>query len=103
MAPDVDDLYQKAMLHTLGVFAELETEMAQRRSDPEHAHGPAPLGFEKYEGSLIEGDNCHDVCAIIDMVASGDLLKRRAAGRLDTSQTTIRSAIKERSELYGLN
>lgn len=111
LAPDVDDPYQKAMLQMLGVFAELEAEMAQqrtreglaqRRRDPEYAHRPAPLGFEKDDGALVEGDDYHDVCAVLDMVASGDLSKRKAATRLDTTRATIRNALTDRPELYGL-
>lgn len=111
LAPDVDDPYQKAMLQMLGVFAELEAEMAQqrtreglaqRRRDPDYAHGPAPLGFEKDDGALVEADDYHDVCAVLDMVASNDLSKRKAAKRLDTTRATIRNSLTERPELYGL-
>ncbi len=100
------------MHQMLGVFAELEAEMAQqrtreglaqRRRNPDYAHGPAPLGFEKEDETLVEGNNYHDVCAVLDMVASGDLSKRKAAKRLNTTRATIRNAPTDRSELYGLS
>lgn len=108
--PDEDDPYQKAMFRLLGVFAELEAELAQQRtreglsskmeSDDYH-HGRAPLGFAKEDGTLYEGDQYDEVCAVLDMVQKETLSQRKAAERLDTSRTTIRRAL-ERAELYGI-
>lgn len=111
-ASDADtDPFQKAMLRLLGVFAELEADLAQQRTkegiaakmrNPEYAHGPAPLGYHKEEGRLIENEDHDRVVSALEMVAKGDLSKRKAARELDTSRATIRRAIEERPELYGL-
>lgn len=111
LVPGESDPYQTAMLQLLGVFAELEANMAQQRTreglaakmqEDDYTHGPAPLGFVKDDGDLIEGDNFHDVVAVLSMVDSGDLSKRKAADRLSTSRATIRRALDDRRELYAL-
>jgi len=63
LKPEKDDPFQKAMFQLLGVFAELEAEMAQLRareglqarfeSDEDYHHGRAPLGFRKTGGDLV--------------------------------------------------
>jgi len=110
LKPGETDPYQQALFQLLGVFAELEANMAQQRtregiaarqeSDDYH-HGPAPLGFEKRDGQLVQGDNYHDVTAALDMIRKGDLSKRQGAMELDTSRRTIDRAL-DRGELYGL-
>jgi len=75
--------------------------IAARQQEDEYHHGRPPLGFEKEDGRLIEGDNYDQVCAVLDMVAKRELSKRRAAGELDTSRTTISRAL-EREKLYGI-
>jgi DNA invertase Pin-like site-specific DNA recombinase len=109
LRPGEEDPYQTALFQLLGVFAELEANIAQQRtkegiaarqeSDDYH-HGRPPLGFEKDDGRLIEADNYHDVVAVLDMVKKGNLSKRKAAERLGTSRPTITRAL-DREELYG--
>jgi len=111
LKPDETDPYQTALFQLLGVFAELEANMAQQRtregiaarqeSDDYH-HGPAPLGFEKRDGELVQGENYHDVTATLDMIQKGELSKRQGAKELDTSRKTIDRAL-DRGELYGLS
>lgn len=110
LRPGDEDPFQRALFQLLGVFAELEANMAQQRTkegiaarqaSDEYHHGPAPLGFSKDEGRLVEGDNYHDVVAVLDMVQKDELSKRKAAERLDTSRPTINRAL-DREELYGL-
>jgi DNA invertase Pin-like site-specific DNA recombinase len=110
LRPDETDPYQEALFHLLGVFAELEASMgrqrtkegiAARQESDDYHHGPAPLGFEKRDGSLVQADNYHDVTAALDMVQKGELSKRKAADELDSSRKTINRAL-ERGELYGL-
>lgn len=110
MLPDEDDPYQNALFRLLGVFAELEAEMAQKRTkeglavrmeNEEYHHGPAPLGFNKEDGRLSEGDDYDNVCSVLDMVAKDELSKRKAAEELGTSRATINRAL-ERGELYAL-
>jgi DNA invertase Pin-like site-specific DNA recombinase len=110
LRPDDDDPYQTALFQLLGVFAELEANMAQQRTkeglaarmaNDEYHHGPAPLGFEKDDGFLIEGEHYHDVVSVLEMVQKDELSKRKAARRLDTSRPTINRAL-DRSELYGI-
>lgn len=64
MKPDDEDPAQKALFRLLGVFAEFEDEMAQKRTregiaarmqNEEYHHGPAPLGVEEDDGQLIGG------------------------------------------------
>lgn len=109
--PGDNDPFQKAMLRLLGVFAELEAEMAQQRAkeglavrqkEDDYRHGPAPLGYEKDDGHLVEGPRYDEVVAVLHDVATDDLSKRKAADRLDTTRTTIRASINDRPELYGL-
>jgi len=109
--PEDEDPFQKAMLRLLGVFAELEADMAQQRAregiavrqkEEEYSHGPAPLGYAKDDGHLVEGPHFDEVVQTLESVAAGDLSKRKAAKRLDTTRSTIRTSINDRPELYGL-
>jgi len=110
LRPGDDDPYQTALFQLLGVFAELEANMAQQRTkeglaarmeNDGYNHGRAPLGFAKDDGRLVKADNYHDVTAVLDMIQKDELSKRKAAERLDTSRPTINRAL-ERTELYGL-
>jgi len=109
--PDDSDPFQSAMLRLLGVFAQLEAEMAQQRAkegiavrqkEEKYSHGPAPLGYEKDEGHLVEGPHYDEVVSVLNDVVSENLSKRKAADQLDTTRTTIRASINDRPELYGL-
>lgn len=108
--PDDDDPMQDAIWQLLGVFAEFEAEMtkkrikegiAARQQAEDYHHGPAPLGFDKNDGALIESPDFDRVCAVLEMVQADELSKRKAAKRLDTSRPTINRAL-DRAELYGL-
>jgi len=96
-------------MQMLGAFAEWQARVKQmntkegiaaRQQEDSYHHGRPPLGFEKEDGSLIEGENYDRVCAILDMVAKGNLSKRKAASELDTSRSTITRSL-DRGELYG--
>jgi DNA invertase Pin-like site-specific DNA recombinase len=111
LKPHENDPYQTALFRVLGVFAELEAEIAQKRTregiaarqqSEEYHHGPAPLGFEKDDGRLVEGDNYDLVCAVLEMKASGDMGTREAARELGCGTATINRCLDERAELYGL-
>ena len=108
--PDDNDPYQHAMLQMLSVFAELEAEMAQARTreglrtrmaNDEYHHGPAPLGFEKNDGRLIESGRFDHVAVTLQEVAEDRLSKRKAAQELDCARATISRAL-DRAELYGI-
>lgn len=108
--PNEDDPYQEALFRMLGVFAQLEAEMTQQRvkegiaarqNAEDYHHGPAPLGFAKDDGQLIEGEAYDEVVATLEMVQKGDLSKRKAASRLDCSRSTVNRAL-DRADLYGL-
>jgi len=108
--PDEDDPVARLMLQMLGAFAEWEARVkrqntregiAARRENPDYHHGRAPLGFDKDAGELIEAENYHEVVAVLEMYAKGELSQSKAAQRLDTSRPTIKRAL-ERGELYGL-
>lgn len=107
---DETDPYQKAMFQLLGVFAELEADLAQQRTkegiaarqnNPEYHHGRAPLGFGKDGGELYEADNYDRVVTVLELVAKDNMSKRKAAKKLDTSRRTINRAM-DRLELYDL-
>jgi DNA invertase Pin-like site-specific DNA recombinase len=111
LKPGESNPFQKATLRLLGVFAELEAEMAQQRAreglavrqrDEKYAHGPAPLGFRKDEGHLVEGEEYDEVCTVLADVVAGKQSKRKAAEQLDTTRATIRNNIEDRAELYDL-
>lgn len=111
LRPGDDDPYQDALFQLLGVFAELEAKIkrknvsegiAARQQNDDYHHGPAPLGFEKEEGRLIEAANHDRVCSVLDAVVRGDMSKRQASKELDTSRRTVQRAIEDRPELYGL-
>lgn len=106
-----DDPYQRAMLQLLGVFAELEAEMTRQRvregiktrmENDEYHHGPAPLGFKKNDGRLIEAENYDRVRTILELVDDDAMSKRKAAADLETSRRTIGRAL-DRKELYHLD
>lgn len=99
----------KLQMQMLGAFAEWQARVKQmntkegiaaRQQEDDYHHGRPPLGFEKDDGRLIEGENYDQVCAVLDMVQKGELSKRKAAGELETSRTTISRAVS-RSDLYG--
>ena len=100
----------RLMLQMLGAFAEWEARVKQlntkegiaaRQANPDYHHGPAPLGFEKENGRLIEDDSYDRVCATLKLVVKGNLSKRKAAQELSSSRRTIGRCL-ERSELYGI-
>jgi DNA invertase Pin-like site-specific DNA recombinase len=100
----------RLQMQMLGAFAEWQARVKQmntkdgiaaRQREEDYQHGRPPLGFEKEDGQLIEGENYHQVCAVLDMVAKDELSKRQAAGELDTSRATVSRAIG-RGQLYGL-
>lgn len=97
-------------MQMLGAFAEWQARVKQmntregiaaRQQESGYHHGPAPLGFKKDEGQLVEAENYHDVVAVLDMVQKDELSKRKAASRLNCSRSTIGRALN-RTELYGL-
>lgn len=109
--PDEEDPYQRALFQLLGVFAELEANIkrqniregiAARRDSEEYRHGPAPLGFTKNDGTIVEGENYQRVCEVLDQVVRDEMSKRKAANELGTSRRTINRSIEERGDLYGL-
>lgn len=108
--PEDNDPYQNALFRLLGVFAQLEAEMAQQRTregiaarqqDGDYHHGRAPLGFDKEDGHLIEAENYDQVVTTLDMVQKDELSKRAAARELNCGRPTVDRALK-RAELYGL-
>ena len=108
--PDENDPMQDAIWQLLGVFAEFEAEMtkkrikegiAARQNAEDYHHGPAPLGFTKDDGTLIESAEYDRVCAVLDMVDADEISKSEAARRLESSRPTINRAL-ERGELYGV-
>ncbi|MFC6940409.1 recombinase family protein [Salinirubellus sp. GCM10025818] len=110
MRPDDNDPYQKALFRLLGVFAELEAEMVQQRTregiaarqrEENYHHGRPPLGFQKEDGRLLEGENYDHVVTVLDMVQKEEISKRQAARELGTSRPTVDRALK-RTDLYGL-
>lgn len=110
IAPGQNDPFQRAVFQLLGVFAELEAAMtrervrqgiAARQEDEEYHHGPAPLGFDKEDGRLIEAPNYDRVVTTLEYVDADNMSKREAARRLDCSRSTIGRAM-DRADLYGL-
>lgn len=110
MQPETDDPYQNALFRLLGVFAQLEAELAQQRTregiaarqaEAGYHHGRPPLGFESDNGHLIEAANYDQVVGVLELVGKDELSKRAAARELGTSRPTIDRAL-ERAELYGL-
>lgn len=100
----------KLQMQMLGAFAEWQARVKQmntkegiaaRQQEEKYHHGRPPLGFVKNDGQLIEGPNYNQICAVLDMVEKDELSKRKAAGELDTSRTTISRAMK-RGSLYSL-
>lgn len=109
--PGEEDPYQRALFQMLGVFAELEAKIkrenirqgiAARQESDEYRHGPAPLGFEKNDGALVEGDQYQRVVEILEQVARGEVSKRQASKELDTSRRTVQRSVEDRADLYGL-
>jgi DNA invertase Pin-like site-specific DNA recombinase len=100
----------RLQMQMLGAFAEWQARVKQmntkegiaaRQQEKNYHHGRPPLGFEKDDGRLIEGENYDRVCAVLDMVQKGELSKRKAARELDTSRTTITRAL-DRTGLYSI-
>jgi len=100
----------RLQLQMLGAFSEWEARVKQmntregiaaRQQQDDYHHGPAPLGFEKDDGQLVEAQNYHDVVAVLEMVQKGELSKRKAADRLNCARSTVNRGL-DRSDLYGL-
>lgn len=100
----------RLQMQMLGAFAEWQARVKQmntkegiaaRQQNEDYHHGRPPLGFEKNDGNLIEGQNYDQVCAVLDMVQKGELSKRKAAEELNSSRATVSRAIN-RDRLYGL-
>jgi DNA invertase Pin-like site-specific DNA recombinase len=100
----------RLQMQMLGAFAEWQARVKQmntkegiaaRQQREDYHHGPAPLGFAKDDGQLIEAGNYHEVVATLDEVQKGTLSKRKAANRLDCSRSTVSRAL-DRGGLYGL-
>jgi DNA invertase Pin-like site-specific DNA recombinase len=98
----------KLQMQMLGAFAEWQARVKQmntkegiaaREQEDDYHHGRPPLGFEKEDGRLIEGENYDQVCAVLEMVDKEMLSKRKGAKELSTSRTTITRAL-EREGLY---
>ena len=106
-----EDPYQRALFQMLGVFAELDAKIkrqnirqgiAARQESEDYHHGPAPLGFKKDNGTLVESGNYHRVCETLEHVVRDEMSQRQAANELDCGRKTIRRAVNERADLYGL-
>lgn len=106
-----EDPYQRALFQMLGVFAELDAKIkrqnirqgiAARQESDDYRHGPAPLGFEKDDGQLVEAGDYHRVCETLEQVARDEMSQRSAATELGCGRKTIRRAVNERADLYGL-
>ena len=106
-----EDPYQRALFQMLGVFAELDAKIkrqnirqgiAARQESEDYHHGPAPLGFEKDNGTLVESGNYHRVCETLEHVVRDEMSQRQAASELDCGRKTLRRAVNERADLYGL-
>lgn len=113
LRPDAEeeDPYQRALFQMLGVFAELDAKIkrqnirqgiAARQESDDYRHGPAPLGFRKDEGQLVEAAEYHRICEILEQVVRGEMSQRQASKELGCGRKTIRRAVNEREELYGL-
>lgn len=109
--PGTDDPTNDLLLTILAAVAEFEAEITQQRvregiavrqRSDEYHHGPAPLGFEKDDGLLVETTEYDRVCALLEMVSDEEISQRQAAKRLDCGRKTVRRAINEKPELYGL-
>jgi DNA invertase Pin-like site-specific DNA recombinase len=83
-----DDPMARLMLQMLGAFAEWEARVKQmntregiaaRQQNEDYHHGPAPLGFEKDDGQLVETEQYHDVVATLEMVQHLSLANPRTA------------------------
>lgn len=109
--PEKQDPTQDLIIQVLGAVAEFEAKITQQRvregiavrmESEEYHHGPAPIGFKKNDGNLIETESYDRVCAVLEMVRDGELSQRKAAARLECSRPTIKRAIDDRAELYAL-
>lgn len=110
MQSDAEDPYQNALFRLLGVFAQLEAELAQqrtregiaaRKSEDGYHHGRPPLGFESADGHLVEASNYDQVVSVLELAQKGELSKRAAARELGTSRPTVDRAL-DRGKLYGI-
>lgn len=99
------------IVQVLGAVAEFEAKITQqcvregiaaRMASEDYHHGPAPIGFKKDNGLLIENKSYDHVRAVLEMVKDDEFSQRKAAARLECSRPTIKRAIEDRSELYGL-
>lgn len=109
--PDDDDPTQDLMIQILAAVSEFEAKITQQRvregiaarqESDEYHHGPAPLGFRKDDGQLLETTQYDQVCAVLDMVRLDEMSQREASQRLNCGRKTITRAIQDRPELYGL-
>ena len=50
------------------------------REAGDYHHGPALLGFDKDDGELVQGENYHDVVAVLYIVERGVLESKNRLG-----------------------
>lgn len=91
----------------LYAYTELERRDNDRRIDPlsageKHTGGRPPVGYTVEDCRLRPSDEYDKVESVLHAVVDGRMSIHRAASKLNVSRTTIRNAIDERSEMYGL-
>jgi len=109
--PDDDDPTQDLILTVLAAVGEFQAKITRRRvregiaarqESDDYQHGPAPLGFEKDDGTLVEAPEYHQVCAVLEMIEADEISKSEGARRLDCGRKTINRSLQDRRDLYGL-
>lgn len=85
----------------------MERRDNDRRIDPlsageKHTGGRPPVGYTVEDCRLRPSDEYDKVESVLHAVVDGRMSIHRAASKLNVSRTTIRNAIDERSEMYGL-
>lgn len=90
-------------LDTAGVELERETQVrdVHKWLDETTARGRPPIGFKNENGERVPAENYDEVRAVISMFRHGEISKRKAADRLDTSPRTVGRAA-DNPERYGL-
>ena len=101
----------RLQMQMLGAFAEWQARVKQmntkegiaaRQQEDGYHHGRPPLGFEKDDGRLIEGENYDQVRAVLDMVRRVRVIEEEGSKKIRFIKSNYFTSYKSREVILAL-